>query len=212
MSLNQEYDTISRLYKARTNLLKQLAGVGYDVTKYTNFGINEVNQMFINKQQDMLVDHKTDGTKLYMNFHVEKGLRAQNVHDLIEDLYNLEEVLTKKDCLMIIAKDPANDTMKKLLQQLLAASDIYVNVISLSELQFCVLDHALVPPHTKLSAVEKQTVLDTYNIVSTASLPTISRFDPVAKMICMRPDDVCEIVRPSPTAVSSKYYRLCVNK
>jgi DNA-directed RNA polymerase subunit H (RpoH/RPB5) len=40
--------------------------------------------------------------------------------------------------------------------------------------------------------------------------PDISRFDPVAQIIGIRPGQVCEIIRPSKTAISAYYYRICV--
>ena len=52
--------TISRLYHARKNLLELLMSQGYDVEGYTNFGVNEVNAMFMHKQLDMLVEMKTN--------------------------------------------------------------------------------------------------------------------------------------------------------
>ena len=39
--------------------------------------------------------------------------------------------------------------------------------------------------------------------------PDISRSDPVAKAIGIRPGEVCEIIRPSKTAISAPYYRIC---
>ena len=49
-----------------------------------------------------------------------------------------------------------------------------------------------------------------YNIQNDAQFPDISRFDPVSQAICLRPGQVCEIMRPSKTAVFAPYYRLCV--
>ena len=40
--------------------------------------------------------------------------------------------------------------------------------------------------------------------------PEISRFDPVAQAIGLRPKKVCEITRASETAITSKYYRMCI--
>ena len=39
--------------------------------------------------------------------------------------------------------------------------------------------------------------------------PEISRFDPVAIAIGLRPSQVVEIIRSSPTALKTKFYRLC---
>ena len=48
-----------------------------------------------------------------------------------------------------------------------------------------------------------------YNIVDDSQFPEISRFDPVALAIGIRPNQVCEIERPSPTSIRTYYYRLC---
>jgi DNA-directed RNA polymerase subunit H (RpoH/RPB5) len=57
---------------------------------------------------------------------------------------------------------------------------------------------------------ELTTIKTKYNITDDNQLPDISRFDPMAQAICLRPGQVCEIIRPSKTAIQSKYYRLCV--
>jgi DNA-directed RNA polymerase subunit H (RpoH/RPB5) len=50
-----------------------------------------------------------------------------------------------------------------------------------------------------------------YHIDEDEQFPTISRFDPVAQAIGLRPGELCEIVRPSKTAITTLYYRMCVN-
>jgi DNA-directed RNA polymerase subunit H (RpoH/RPB5) len=42
------------------------------------------------------------------------------------------------------------------------------------------------------------------------NFPDISRFDPVARAIGIRPGDVCHIIRPSKTAIEADYYRICI--
>ena len=49
-----------------------------------------------------------------------------------------------------------------------------------------------------------------YNITNDSQFPEISRYDPVAQVIGIRPGQICEITRPSKTAISSKYYRICI--
>ena len=41
-------------------------------------------------------------------------------------------------------------------------------------------------------------------------LPEISRFDPQALALCIRPGDVCKFIRNSSTALEYNYYRICV--
>ena len=71
------------------------------------------------------------------------------------------------------------------------------------------MDHKLVPPHRILNEEELGDVKKKYNITNIDQFPHISRFDPVAKLLGMRPGQVCEITRPSKTSVITKYYRLC---
>ena len=67
----------------------------------------------------------------------------------------------------------------------------------------------MVPSHRILSESEKEEVKKIYNIKEDSQFPEISRFDPVALAIGLRPNKVCEILRPSPTTIETKYYRLC---
>lgn len=49
-----------------------------------------------------------------------------------------------------------------------------------------------------------------FNLKNLQQLPEMSRFDPVALIIGMRPGQVCKIERKSPTSMVSNYYRICV--
>lgn len=213
MSLNQEYGLISKLYKSRKNLLNQLATIGYNTEDYNNFSINEVNVLYQQNKQDMLLKG-SDGSSLYINYSVDKALRPQNIHDLVEDLYHLENVLKPdtQDYLIIVAKEPANETLMNLLVQIYANDKILINIISLAELQFNIMEHSKVPKHTKLTKEETEQVKKDYNISDNSQFPKISRFELIARIIGIKPDEVCKIVRPSPTAIQNLFYRICVNK
>ena len=49
-----------------------------------------------------------------------------------------------------------------------------------------------------------------FNITDKIQFPDISRFDPVARAIGLRPGEVCKIIRPSKTAITTNYYRICI--
>ncbi len=74
-----------------------------------------------------------------------------------------------------------------------------------------VLKHEMVPEHIVLSEEEKKEVLEKYNI-SIKQLPKILAKDPVVKAIGAKPGDVIKIVRKSPVAGKSVYYRLVVKE
>ena len=227
--------TIARLYNARKNLLDLLTVQGYDVDGYRNFGVNEVNAMYAHKQLDMLVETKSPSSpkeanknktkkKAYIKFHLEKMLSAGHINDLIEDLYVLgaggeigglgistnanDTVLTEKDMLVIVTRQEVK-TMNQYLNQLFLQGRFIV-LLSLDRLQFNILNHQYVPPHTILSKEELDAMMKKYNVGDKSQLPDISRYDPVALAIGMRPGDVCKIDRPSKSAIHSTYYRVCV--
>ena len=212
MSAKYGYGIVSKLFKARTILLDQLKEQGYDTSQYENFSINEVNIMVENEQQDMLLSNTEIGNKIYVKYYIDKALRPQNIHDIIDDLYHLEKILTTQDSLMIIVKDKPNDTLINLVKNLYANENIYITILYLAQLQFNILEHSYVPVHKRLTSEQANSVKKTFNIRQDSDIPEISRFDPVAQVIGLKPGDLCHIIRPSRTAVEENYYRICINK
>ena len=203
--------TITTIYKSRTNMLSLLKTQGYDVSQYDNFGMNEVHAMNTNKQLDMLVVTET-GQKAYVKYHLGKPLRRDNITEYVQDLYHLEKTLTKQDSLIIVMKAEMNDTNVATLNQIWEQDGIHIVIFSLDRLQFNILEHTYVPKHTILTDAETQQMMAKYNIAHPDMLPNISRYDPVAMAMGMRPGQVCRIDRFSKTAVSTPYYRICTQK
>jgi hypothetical protein len=87
-------------------------------------------------------------------YYLAKTLRPQNVQEIIDDLFNMEEVLTKDDMLMIITKDEMNETTMNLLKHIWEQDGILIVNLSLKRLQFNILEHQLVAPHRILSKDE----------------------------------------------------------
>ena len=206
---------ISSVYKSRKTIINLLGRQGYAVSDYEHFSINEVNAMTQTKQLDMLVEKPFGGDesatlKVYVRYYLGTSLKQQAVQELIDDLFNLEEVLNKRDILYIIVKDEMNETLMNLLKHIWEQDGILIVVQSLKRLQYNVLDHTLVPPHRILDAVELEQVKKKYNVSDVMMLPEMSRFDPVAQVLFIRPGEVVEIKRPSKTAIESLYYRVCV--
>jgi DNA-directed RNA polymerase subunit H len=69
--------------------------------------------------------------------------------------------------------------------------------------------HELVPKHVLLSEKEKEEVLEKYGI-SLRQLPRISIEDPAVKDLNGKIGDVVKIIRKSPTAGETLYYRVIV--
>jgi DNA-directed RNA polymerase subunit H (RpoH/RPB5) len=200
---------IVEIYKSRKNLVSLLKRQEYDVSNYSEFSIHEVNTMFHAKQLDMLFTKQDGSKKAYVKYHLSKSLRPVNIYEYIDDLFNLEEVLKKTDDLIIIMKDEPNETTEKTLSNIWEQDGVFVTIYNIKRLQYNVLEHSLVPPHYALTEEEGNAIKTKYNILTNDQIPDISRFSPVAQAIGLRPGQMCHIVRPSKTAISADFYRVC---
>jgi DNA-directed RNA polymerase subunit H (RpoH/RPB5) len=215
MATQNSSSLISSVYKSRKIILQLMKKQGYNVDECDNFSINEVNSMYYNKQLDMLLEKdkisETDKpSKIYIRYYLAKTLNRQNIQELIDDLFNLEEVLSKSDTLMIITKEEMNETMMNLLKHIWEQDGLMIIIQCIKRLQFNILEHTLVPSHRVLLNDELNLVKKKYNILDNSEFPLISRFDPVAQVIGIRPGEICEIIRNSKTAIKSYYYRMCI--
>jgi len=205
--------TISTLFKSRNNLLQLLKAQGYDIEEYTGYGVNEIQTMYTNDQLDMLLtsDKHASGPsrKVYVKYHLARTLRRDNINNYIDDLFHLEQVLNKGDTLLIIMKQEVNETLINILNQIWDQDEIFIVIMTLDRLQYNILEHTFVPKHTILSETETDEMMKRYNIMDVKQLPSISRYDPVAVAIGMRPGQVCKITRSSKTAINSTFYRYC---
>jgi DNA-directed RNA polymerase subunit H (RpoH/RPB5) len=183
----------------------------YDVSEYSQFSINEIDAMVSNSQLDMLLTNPKTGEKTYIKYYlVSKQIRPTNLDDIIEDLYSIENILTKKDTLIIIIEDEPNDTIITKLNYLYQHDGIFVVIHNINRLQYNILNHKLVPECTILEETELEEVRKKFNIIDLKQLPEISRFDPQALALSIRPGKVCKFKRESETAMFYNYYRLCV--
>jgi DNA-directed RNA polymerase subunit H len=210
---------ISSICKSREIVLNQMDKLGFDTTDYKNFSINEVNAMLQNSQLDMLLEKNTpdDKTKrknkVYIKYYLGKTISQKNIQEMIDDLFYLEEgneSMTKDDTLYIIIKYEINETLTNLIKHIWESQGIFIIIQNIKRLQFNILEHVLVPPHRLLNDDEVHNIKNKYNITENTQFPDISRFDPVAQVICLRPGQVCEIERPSKTSIMAYYYRICV--
>lgn len=201
---------ILSIYKSRNTMIEQLQNLGYDMTDYAEFSINEIDAMNTNNQLDMLVSRE-DGQKIYIKYLLNiKQLRKDNLDQLIEDLYDIETVLEKKDTLIIITNEEPNDTITQRIKYVYDHSGIFIVLHYIKRLQFNILKHILVPNAQILKEEEIESLKIQYNLKTLMDLPEISRFDPQALALCLRPKQVIKIDRKSDTALEYNYYRVCV--
>jgi DNA-directed RNA polymerase subunit H (RpoH/RPB5) len=208
---------ISNIFNSRKTILEIMEKLGYNVNEYSNFSISEVNSMKQNNQLDMLLETKDEKVnaenpkkKVYIRYYLTSRPASKNIQEMIDDLFVLTETLKKTDTLFIIIKDEPNETLINELKHIWETEGIFIVIENIKRLQFNILNHALVPEHRVMLDSEINTIVKKYNITDKIQFPDISRFDPVARVICLRPGQVCHIIRSSKTSIKTDYYRLCV--
>ena len=200
--------TVSTIFTSRKNLLDILKEIGYKTEDYEGYSINHVLSLIKNNQLNLLLYKEEQ--KLYVKYAVDGSrITSQAVHKLKDEFFGEDAVLEKKDTLMVIIKDEPNDNIKDTLDELWNIYGIYITIINIHRLQFNILKHQWVPKHVLLSNEQIVELKTKYNIQHNSELPTISRYDPVASILCMRPTEVCKIIRKSRTSLESEYYRMC---
>lgn len=200
---------ITQIYKSRKNLLDILESRGFDVSDYSSFSHEELHSMIQNQQLDFIVKNKKD-KKIYVKYNITKVLRPNNIYDVIEDLFHIENMLTKNDDIIIVNKDEPNDTLQNTIKNIWLQESIYISIINIARLQFNILEHTLVPKHIVLDETEEDIFIKKYNITDKKMIPTISYFSPVSQVLGIRPGNICKIERFSKTAINSEFYRICI--
>ena len=223
---------ITQLYKSRNILLQQLALQGYEIDDFTGCSIQEINILSDKNQMDMLI-HKTETTngvaneKIYVKYYYNDGkqMTTKNLDSFVAEVFeegdqgNDEEddednkkFLTKNDTLLIVSSQELNDSLTRQLKERWEMHGYYVVIINLARLQYNLLHHELVPHNTVIRSEEEiNEIKRKFSITENNQFPTISRFDPVAVAIGLRPGELVAIVRPSKTAITTMYYRICIN-
>ena len=217
MSTQNSSVLISEIFTSRQIILELMGKQGYNINDYANFSVNEVNSMKQNNQLDMLLETKDEVVtnenpkkKIYIRYYLTGRPAAKNIREMIDDLFILTETLRKDDTLFIVIKDEPNETLINEIKHIWEAEGVFIVIESIKRLQFNILNHVLVPPHRIMMESEVKEIIKKYNISDRALFPDISRFDPVARAIGLRPGNVCHITRPSKTAIETNYYRICV--
>lgn len=214
MSQSASYSPlVSKIYNSRLVLLQILKEKrGFDVEDYEGFSVTEIYTQMKNEQLDMLVTNNETNKKIFIKYHLGPKLKSNGtqIYEYVEDLFDIEEILDKDDELIIITKDKVNDGLKQILTQLFINDNRFVNIYNIDNYLFNILNHTLVPDHKVLTDEQKDIIKKKYYVTDDKQFPEISRFDPVAQAIGLRPNQLVEINRSSPTAITAKYYRLCI--
>lgn len=213
----------SELFNSRKNILNHLFYQDYNIDDYSNFSFLDINAMYLNNQMDMIVSHSKNETKIYIKYFLDTKIRPAHLDNIIEDLFinPIDEesqypLLAKNDTLVLILGDEPNDKFIDKLKFIFENKNYgyFVVPIAITRLLFNIFDNFLVPKHVILTEQEVIDLKIKFNIKKDVELykviPQISRWDPAALMIFLKPGQVVKIIRDNSTSLYSLFYRVCV--
>jgi DNA-directed RNA polymerase I, II, and III subunit RPABC1 len=115
-------------------------------------------------------------------------------------------------CLLVVA-EPLTTANIKAINEYQKKNDLQINmqVFKISELQYNVIKHDLVPKHEVISDKEEiDKIVAQFKIKNCHQLPLIKESDPVARYYAIKPGQLVKITRISPSAGEYILYRCCV--
>ena len=206
---------IKQLYNGRKTVISYLKNNNYDCSDYENFCFEEINIMKDTDNLSFIVENSL-GEKCYVKYEIDTTfkhnvLKKNSILALKTKLFDGDEpILTKRDTLFIVTTNYSEDSVHSIIKHSWETEGIFIVLFNLAHLQINILNHTYVPKHEKLTDEEAQAFYKKYNVNET-QIPEISRFDPVARALCLRPKQLCKITRFDKISYKNDYYRICVS-
>lgn len=209
---------IKHLYIARKHIIYYLENLGYDVKEYKQFNIAEISAMEKNSNsENSVLDFEVYRNKdedvietCTVKYYIKNNIKQSVLESIVTDYYE-EKQENKSNCnLIVVSFNSMNDSLQKAIKSMWKKYEEYVVLLDIPSLQFNILEHSFVPKHIKLTSKETEELYETFNIRNNSQLPEISMFDPVAKVILLKPGEVCKIIRYDKISIINEFYRACV--
>ena len=202
---------VQQLFKSRIHILEIMKSLGYNTEEYEGFSLLEVDTMSSQGMMDLLLERSTPTKKRAFIKYFTNKMTPSDLNSIVDDLYDINQLLTNEDVLILITNQNISDTLKENIQYLFDHHQKHIIVHDIRYLQFNGLKHRLVPEAHILTQEEREAFQKEYFVNDfKTQLPELDRFDAQAKLICARPGDVVQFKRMSQTAMESIYYRVCV--
>ena len=106
---------ILKLHKSRVNLLKQCESIGYDISEHIDVNTLEVDKLYTNNKLDMIIENNQKN-KIYIKYSFPTDKKnntftKKDLDNLKDELYDVENTLTKNDILIVVMDDEPNDSL-----------------------------------------------------------------------------------------------------
>jgi DNA-directed RNA polymerase subunit H (RpoH/RPB5) len=183
---------------------------GFDVSEYEGFSKTQVAGMMASNQMDLLL--KSGSKKVYVRYELERAPDLLKLADQFFEPYDENPpILAHEDDLIIVSKDGANDSKIETMNDLWENRKLYIAIFSLADLQFNKFKAALVPSKIEiLNEEQTRAFKEKFYVLELTQLPTISRYDPIASLLGVRPMQICKFQRDSVAALTLDFYRVCI--
>jgi DNA-directed RNA polymerase subunit H (RpoH/RPB5) len=145
-----------------------------------------------------------NGDRVFVLYHLER-MSKNTLDNLVLNITDKKDT----DIIYIVAGSHPLDNLRSQLKSD-NSQQPYIIVTNLWSHQFRILEHKYVPKHVILTDKEIVDFKTTYNIKDNSQIPEISRFDPVAMAIFMKPGQICKILRNEKATMSDYFYRVCI--
>jgi len=203
---------VQQVFKSRTHILEIMSSLGFHTSEYEGFSLLEVDNMVIQQTMDMLLERQQPtAKKAFIKYMLNTKITPQLLNEMIEDLYEINQLLTEKDLLILITNKNISDSLKEHIQFLFDHDGKHVIVHDIRALQFNGLKHRFVPRAEVLTPEDTEQFKKEFHVSDVIKqLPELDRFDAQAKLLCVRPGEVVKFWRLSQTAMENVYYRVCI--
>lgn len=196
-----DYKEKANLLKVRKTIIEMLKDRSYNVDNETaNVDIDQFVAMYDNENINFTVDDK-----IHIYFYNEN--KSFGKKDLTTIYSKVKTEVGDAIRLMIIINGKCIESIRNELNNLEYQN---VEIFTQDQLQFNITKNYLVPKHVLLSEKEKQEVYKKYNTNSNDVFQKICKNDPVAQYYAMKKDDMCKIIRSSPSSGICVSYRVVV--
>lgn len=216
-SQGQKSTSNNDLYRSRNNILAYLESQGYDIETQKNTTMAEINAMKVQSASDTgsnldfevkKIDDDTHKCSVFYYLKQNQSIKQNVLEEMVLNYY--EENNKDTSIFILIIQGTINDTVQRTIKHLWKKHQEYVIVYEIKTLLFNILQHSYVPKHEKLNEEEKMELYKSKNIMSDDQMPEISMFDPMAKVLLLKPGEVCKITRYNKISYLDYFYRLCV--
>jgi len=196
-----DYKEKANLLKVRKTIIEMLKDRSYNVDNETaNVDIDQFVAMYDNENINFTVDDK-----IHIYFYNEN--KSFGKKDLTTIYSKVKTEVGDAIRLMIIINGKCIESIRNELNNLEYQN---VEIFTQDQLRFNITKNYLVPKHVLLSEKEKQEVYKKYNTNSNDVFQKIRKNDPVAQYYAMKKDDMCKIIRSSPSSGICVSYRVVV--